>query len=125
MPPGERHHVGRGGHQSYCFLLPGPDVGDAGLERLRRFAATDDGFTIAELDLELRGPGDLAGTRQHGLPALRVADVSRDLELLLRAREFAAALVAQDAALERPGHAAMRAHLAAHWADRDALAGIG
>ena len=120
-----RGRVGRGVQPAYCFLLPGPDVGDAALERLRRFAATDDGFTIAELDLELRGPGDLAGTRQHGLPALRVADVTRDLPLLLRAREHAAALVALDAELVRPEHAAIRAHLEARWSDRDALAGIG
>ncbi len=120
-----RGRVGRGAEVSYCFLLPGRDGTEAAQERLRRFARTDDGFEIAELDLELRGPGDLIGTRQHGLPDLRVADVARDLPVLLAARDAAAAILAADPDLAAPAHAAARLHLESHYSEHTAWADIG
>jgi ATP-dependent DNA helicase RecG len=120
-----RGRVGRGAEASWCFLVAEAGAGDATLERLRAFAATEDGFRIAELDLERRGPGDFAGTRQHGLPALRVADLWRDQDLLVHARAHAIEIVRLDPDLARPEHRAVRAHLDAHWNDRAALAEIG
>jgi ATP-dependent DNA helicase RecG len=119
-----RGRVGRGQDASWCFLLPGATAGDETLRRLREFAATEDGFRIAELDLQLRGPGDFFGTRQHGLPELRIADLTQNLDLLLEARRAAAAIVRQDPHLTRPEHAAMRAHLESRWGEREALASI-
>jgi ATP-dependent DNA helicase RecG len=120
-----RGRVGRGRAESFCFLLVDADLGDATHERLREFAATEDGFRIAELDLRQRGPGDFVGTRQHGLPALRVADLARDLELLERARAQAFELVDQDPHLERPEHAAARLHLESRFGEQQVLAEIG
>jgi ATP-dependent DNA helicase RecG len=120
-----RGRVGRGGAASYCFLLAEPDSGADTEARLREFAATDDGFRIAELDLRHRGPGDFVGTRQHGLPALRIADLAADEDLLQRAREEAFALVERDPRLERPEHAAARAHLESRYGEQQALAEIG
>ena len=79
-----RGRVGRGGHSSLCILF-----GDAKLPRLEAIAHEDDGFRLAEVDLELRGAGDVLGTRQHGLPELRVARLPEDTELLVRARDRA------------------------------------
>ena len=87
-----RGRIGRGSAKSYCLLL-----GDAGTEaareRLEALAATSDGFRIAEEDLRLRGPGELLGTRQHGLPDLVHADLAQDFELLCRARDDAFGMV--------------------------------
>jgi ATP-dependent DNA helicase RecG len=120
-----RGRVGRGGAASFCFLLTGAESGDETLERLRQFAATEDGFRIAELDLQHRGPGDFVGTRQHGLPALRVADLAGDGELLQQARTRALELVERDPRLERPEHAVLRAHLESRFGEQQALAEIG
>jgi ATP-dependent DNA helicase RecG len=81
-------------------------------ERLEAMTATTDGFEIAELDLRMRGAGDLFGTRQSGLPELKLADLIRDAELLTEAREAAFRLVELDPRLEAAEHAAMRRHLA-------------
>jgi ATP-dependent DNA helicase RecG len=98
-----RGRVGRGEHQSYCVLL-----GDArtpeGEARLQVMASTTDGFRIAEEDLRLRGPGEFYGTRQSGLPSLRIANVVRDLGVLEQAREDAQQLVEGDPDLAEPEH---------------------
>ena len=120
-----RGRVGRGDAASYCFLLPGANVGAEGLERLRRFAATEDGFRIAELDLELRGPGEVAGTRQHGHHEWRVAEMSRDLAVLERARVLAADTLASDPHLERAEHRNLRAEIEARERRAEVLAAIG
>lgn len=120
-----RGRVGRSDKSSWCFLLPSPRTSSEGLERLQEFADTDDGFAIAELDLRLRGPGDFLGTRQHGLPTLRFADLSQDLELLEQVRRRAFALVEADPELERPEHAGVRRHLERQLADKEILAAIG
>jgi ATP-dependent DNA helicase RecG len=84
-----RGRIGRGAHPSTCVLLYQAPWSDDARERLRAMAETSDGFVIAERDLRLRGPGDFFGTRQHGVPALRAGDLTRDVDLLERAFEEA------------------------------------
>jgi ATP-dependent DNA helicase RecG len=98
-----RGRVGRGGHASLCILF-----GDPRLPRLEAIANESDGFRLAEIDLELRGAGDVLGTRQHGLPELRVAELPQDTELLVRARDRADAVLLDDPRLERPEHVLLR-----------------
>jgi ATP-dependent DNA helicase RecG len=100
-----RGRVGRGEAASHCILLS--DAPGAA-ERLRQFTETEDGFKIAELDLALRGMGELAGARQSGGVTLRFANFATDLDLLEVARRSAGAMIARDPALERPEHAAYR-----------------
>ncbi|HEY7615148.1 MAG TPA: ATP-dependent DNA helicase RecG [Gemmatimonadales bacterium] len=99
-----RGRIGRGANESYCILLgDGP-----GFDRLRAFAATQDGFRIAELDLEERGMGDLIGARQSGGIELRHARLPIDEDLLTRARDLATKLIAADPALQRAEHQPLR-----------------
>ena len=93
-----RGRVGRGIHQSYCLLLA-DDPGDEAKQRLEAISSIQDGFRLAEVDLELRGPGDFFGTRQSGLPTLHMARLS-DIELLSKAREYATTVLAQDPLLQ-------------------------
>jgi ATP-dependent DNA helicase RecG len=103
-----RGRVGRGAEQSWCILLAGEDAGDK-IERLKILEAASDGFSIAEADLELRGPGDLLGTAQTGLPPVRLAKLPRDLPLLEEARTAAQKLMAEDPELH--SHPALQARL--------------
>jgi ATP-dependent DNA helicase RecG len=98
-----RGRVGRGEHESLCIVF-----GDPKLARLQAIATERDGFRLAEIDLELRGAGDLLGTRQHGLPEFRVARLPEDTELLVRARDRADAVLLDDPRLEAPEHALLR-----------------
>jgi ATP-dependent DNA helicase RecG len=91
-----RGRVGRGSLQSYCVLVASESAGPEALERLEVLATTDDGFRVAEKDLELRGPGEFAGTLQSGLPRLAVADLVRHQDMLIAAREAAFALVERE-----------------------------
>ena len=100
-----RGRVGRGAAASHCILMS--DARGA-VSRLRQFAETDDGFKIAELDLAIRGMGELAGARQSGGVTLRFANFATDLDLLEAARRTAGAMIARDPALERPEHAVYR-----------------
>jgi ATP-dependent DNA helicase RecG len=111
-----RGRVGRGGGKATCLLVTGSRAGDAG-DRLEVMAETADGFRVAEADLRIRGPGELFGTRQAGLPRLRYADLVRDAELLRLAREDAFQLLEGDPRLERPEHAVTRRVLEARWAE--------
>jgi ATP-dependent DNA helicase RecG len=90
-----RGRVGRGGARSYCLLLADESTPD-GEERLETMVATDDGFVLAEKDLELRGPGDFIGTRQSGLPELGWLDQGFDTRLLDDARHTAETILARD-----------------------------
>jgi ATP-dependent DNA helicase RecG len=102
-----RGRIGRGEHSSLCLLF-----GPKGSRRLRALAAHGDGFKLAEIDLELRGEGELAGTRQHGVAEFRLAELPRDADLLERARARAEEIVAADPALASPEHALMAEVLA-------------
>lgn len=94
-----RGRVGRGRHKSYCVLVSN-NKGEENKQRLKVMSSTSDGFAIAEEDLKLRGPGDFFGSRQHGLPSLRVADLSCDLSLLHETQSAAEQLLAADPALK-------------------------
>jgi ATP-dependent DNA helicase RecG len=89
-----RGRIGRGAAKSYCVLMTGGKVSDEGERRLHAMVRTNDGFQIAELDLELRGPGEFFGTRQAGLPSFQVANLVRDRDLLELAKKEAAAVLA-------------------------------
>jgi ATP-dependent DNA helicase RecG len=106
-----RGRIGRGGYPSFCALFSDqahqPQHEDS-LKRLKAFAATTDGFKLAETDFELRGPGELFGTQQHGLPPFRIADLARDKEILLEVRQIATELVRNDPGLALPEHAKIR-----------------
>ena len=119
-----RGRVGRGPWKSYCVLLTGSSSEEA-RRRIEAMTATNDGFRIAEVDLELRGPGDFFGTRQSGLPEFRVADLLRDGAMLEEARREAFALVQADPKLLAPEHRALRASLLTRWRGKLDLASIG
>ncbi|MBI2122922.1 MAG: DNA helicase RecG, partial [Armatimonadetes bacterium] len=95
-----RGRIGRGSETSYCVLLAHATT-DAGRSRLQTIEKTRDGFVIAQRDLELRGPGEFFGTRQHGLPDLKVADLIADARLLEQARAEAQHLLGDDPELRR------------------------
>ncbi len=98
-----RGRVGRGDYESYCILIGKPGSEEA-RRRLEVLTQTTDGFQIAEEDLELRGPGEFLGTRQHGMPELRIANISSDMKLLEVARKEAFAIFSHDPGLDEPGH---------------------
>ena len=110
-----RGRVGRGRHQSYCYVLSA-DAGVTAQERLDVFQSTDDGFRLAEADLKLRGPGDFFGVRQSGVPELRVADLG-DTKLIEQSRDLAARLWEQDPYLKKLEHTALREKLHLFWQD--------
>jgi ATP-dependent DNA helicase RecG len=115
-----RGRVGRGTHQSQCILLYQYPISDLGKERLKALADTTDGFTIAERDLQLRGPGDFFGTRQSGLPTLRTGDLVRDHSIMERARDEATRFLAENAAA-----APLVEQMKAAWPTRFGLIEIG
>jgi ATP-dependent DNA helicase RecG len=98
-----RGRIGRGEHASLCILF-----GDPGLPRLRALAENRDGFELATIDLDIRGAGDVLGTRQHGMPLFRVARLPDDEALLERAHSRAEELLDRDPGLEAPEHALLR-----------------
>jgi ATP-dependent DNA helicase RecG len=89
-----RGRIGRGGAKSYCILMTGGKVSEEGEQRLDAMVRTTDGFQIADLDLQLRGPGEFFGTRQAGMPSFHVANLIRDRQILEAAKREAAAVVA-------------------------------
>ena len=109
-----RGRVGRGEHGGLCVLF-----GDPHLPRLEAIARELDGFRLAEIDLELRGAGEVLGTRQHGLPRLRFAQLPDDGELLVRARRLAEALLERDPELDQPEHALLGEAVAARFEHED------
>jgi ATP-dependent DNA helicase RecG len=110
-----RGRVGRGAHRSVCVMVAGPAASATARERLELLTTTSDGFALAEADLRLRGPGEMWGTRQSGLPRFKLVDLARDEELLEETRDAARTLVGEDPQLLRPGHAALRETLLAHY----------
>jgi ATP-dependent DNA helicase RecG len=102
-----RGRVGRGTAKSYCLLFSGAQTGTA-QARLEALLETNDGFELADRDLEIRGEGQVMGTRQAGVPDLKLARLARDREALLRARAIATAVLAEDGELAHPVHAPLR-----------------
>lgn len=102
-----RGRVGRGEHESFCLLFGDPKT-ESGEQRLRAMTSTADGFALADIDLEIRGEGQLFGARQSGLPDLRLARLLRDQEVLKLAREKASELIKADPELKRPENALLR-----------------
>ncbi len=120
-----RGRIGRGEARSYCILMvPHTGLGET-LGRLKFFEHTSDGFALAEKDLELRGPGQLLGTRQHGLPDLRVADPVRDRKWLENARRDAFRMVELDPELSSPQNGTVRRAVKARYAGREELLRVG
>ena len=104
-----RGRVGRGAEQSYCILMTSHKLSSDSKTRMETMVQTNDGFEIAEVDLKLRGPGDLMGTQQSGVLNLQIADLVRDRDTLALARNYALKLLKEDAGMQKPEHAALRA----------------
>jgi ATP-dependent DNA helicase RecG len=117
-----RGRVGRGAEKSYCLLMS-DGQSESTVARLKAMTQTNDGFEIAEMDLRLRGPGEFFGTRQHGLPEFKLADLTAETALLQTAREDALRLLSEDPKLT--GNAALRGALIAQFGQDLGLAQIG
>ncbi|HXI09490.1 MAG TPA: DNA helicase RecG, partial [Thermodesulfobacteriota bacterium] len=120
-----RGRVGRGEKNSVCLLLAAWTRNEDTWKRLKVMEATQDGFSIAEEDLKLRGPGDFLGTRQAGLPDFRTSGALGDLSLLKSAREEALRYLETDPHLKGPEAGRIKLVLKARWAGRLELAEIG
>ncbi|HEY1242704.1 MAG TPA: helicase-related protein, partial [Bryobacteraceae bacterium] len=117
-----RGRVGRGAAQSYCILVT-EKMNDAARERIRTLVESNDGFYISEIDLKLRGPGEFFGTKQSGLPSLRVANILRDTEILELARREAGSFVENPPAREELSRAVQ--YIRDHWQRRYGLVTVG
>jgi ATP-dependent DNA helicase RecG len=103
-----RGRVGRGAEQSYCILMTSHKLSQDSKVRMETMTRTNDGFEIAEVDLKLRGPGDIMGKQQSGILNLKIADLVKDRDILELARHHALKILKSDAPLEKPEHAALR-----------------
>ena len=103
-----RGRVGRGAEQSYCILMTSHKLSNDSKTRMETMVRTNDGFEIAEVDLKLRGPGDLMGTQQSGVLNLQIADIVRDKEILQLARHHAVKILKDDAPMQKPENAILR-----------------
>ena len=106
-----RGRVGRGGEKSYCILMSGSKISEDARTRLEAMVSTQNGFELSEIDLQLRGPGDLMGTQQSGTLQLKVSDIVKDSEILYRAREAAEWILARDPELTLAEHQGIRTTL--------------
>ncbi len=120
-----RGRVGRGSHPGFCGVLVSEELSEQGRTRLTAFANSTDGFALAELDFQLRGPGDLFGTQQHGLPPLRLADLQRDREILEEARREAQLLVGEDPGLKHAENARLRKQMLTRYGDALDISDVG
>ena len=119
-----RGRVGRGTHKSSCHLIIGPTTED-GIRRIKAMTRTNDGFELAEADLEIRGPGEFFGTRQSGLPDFKIANILRDASLLEFAKSEANRLAKADPSLSQPAHRVLKQVLQTQWAGHLKMASIG
>jgi ATP-dependent DNA helicase RecG len=117
-----RGRVGRGPHQSYCILVTGK-LNEIARERIRTLVDSSDGFYIAEMDLKLRGPGEFFGTKQSGIPGLRLADLMRDGDILAMARAEAQSLVSDPTRASELRDAVR--YIQGNWQRRYGLAQVG
>jgi ATP-dependent DNA helicase RecG len=120
-----RGRVGRGAAASYCFLVASYARSKDASDRLGVMQESDDGFVIAEKDLEIRGPGEFLGTRQSGVPELAVANLARDAALNAVAQREAGAIVEADPMLRAPNHQSLVSALEERWQGRLSLARVG
>lgn len=104
-----RGRVGRGAEQSYCILMTSHKLSNDSKTRMETMTSTNDGFEIAEVDLKLRGPGDLMGTQQSGILNLQIADLVKDKDILLLARNYALEILKKDAPMQKPENAILKA----------------
>jgi len=121
-----RGRIGRGAAKSYCVLMTGGKVSEVAERRLNEMVRTQDGFEIAELDLELRGPGEFFGTKQAGMPGLRVANILRDRKMLELAKKEAVRIVEEsDPEITLEDRKRVMEHLKQHWQRRYGLVEVG
>jgi ATP-dependent DNA helicase RecG len=120
-----RGRIGRGSEISFCILIPGDSSFVFASERLKFFEKNDDGFLLAEKDLELRGPGEILGTRQHGLPDLKIANLQEDRHLLFQARDEAFELIKLDPKFTKPENNVIKMTFNNKFKDRLDLIRIG
>jgi ATP-dependent DNA helicase RecG len=121
-----RGRIGRGSAKSYCVLMTGGKVSPEADQRLNAMVRTQNGFEIAELDLQLRGPGEFFGTRQAGMPSLRLANLVRDRQLLEIAKTEATRFVADyDAEITPADRERVMDHMRNHWQRRYGLVEVG
>jgi len=121
-----RGRIGRGSAKSFCVLMTTGEITEDAQKRLAAMVRTSNGFEIAELDLEQRGPGEFFGTKQAGMPSFRVANLLRDRDLLEAARrEAQAALAGMDTAAPSADFSRTLVHLKAHWQRRYGLVEVG
>jgi ATP-dependent DNA helicase RecG len=106
-----RGRVGRGAEQSFCILMTGIKLSRESKKRVATMVRTNDGFEIAEVDLELRGPGDIMGTQQSGDLDLKIADLSKDGQIVVLARDKAREILEEDPLLENPDYVLIREKL--------------
>ena len=111
-----RGRIGRGAHESFCILLADPKTDEA-VKRLKSIEASLDGFQIAETDLEIRGPGEFFGTRQHGLPEIRFGNILKDFAIMEAARREAFDIISRDPKLEEGRHDALKKALLSRFKD--------
>jgi ATP-dependent DNA helicase RecG len=119
-----RGRVGRGEHASHCLLIAYPSSSETGKARLEAIQKSNDGFVIAEEDLKIRGPGDFMGTRQSGMPILRVANLIRDIKILEAARKEAFALIDRDPRLLNAEHQTLKQTMHEYLGDKLKLLNI-
>ena len=120
-----RGRIGRGAAKSYCVLMTGAKISDEGEQRLNKMVETMDGFAIAEMDLQLRGPGEFFGTKQAGMPNFRVANLLRDRDLLELAKKEACALLDDKLDIPAADKSRTMVHLRASWQRRYGLVEVG
>ena len=120
-----RGRVGRGSGQAYCILMTDYKLNEKSRARIDTMVSTNDGFRIADVDLRLRGPGDLVGVQQSGVLALKIADLSQDGQILQVAREAAKQVIHQDPALEQHEHASIKVQLDAMDSTNHSWSGTG
>lgn len=120
-----RGRVGRGADQSWCILMTDYELSSDGKKRIATMVRSNDGFEIADVDLSLRGPGDLQGTRQSGLPDLKIADLAKDEKILKEARVFAGLILENDPGLDHPANKILKATLMKKFKDTAVYATVG